>query len=219
MLAGLGLLEHRVALLTGNADAAAQVATWLGARIGATGETLLLEAWTEAAKGRYENARVVVAPVHGRNLPVLLPNTVVEVHLVDAEAALQADDEPAGRAALERALTEAEAVGVVRPFALAGPRTQQLLTARAAANGRGPFVALVAAARATVVPDPTVLLSERELAILALLPSLLNAREIADEFTVSVNTVKSHIRSIYAKLGVSSRREAVLRAHDSGLLS
>jgi LuxR family maltose regulon positive regulatory protein len=33
-----------------------------------------------------------------------------------------------------------------------------------------------------------------------------------------VNTVKSHIRSIYAKLEVSSRREAVRRAHDSGLL-
>ena len=35
---------------------------------------------------------------------------------------------------------------------------------------------------------------------------------------MSVNTVKSHIRSIYAKLGVSSRREAVLRARDRGLL-
>jgi LuxR family transcriptional regulator, maltose regulon positive regulatory protein len=218
MLAGLGLLEHRVALLTGNVDAAAQVAAWLAARIGATGETLLLEAWTQTAMGRYENARVVVAPVHARDLPVLLPYTVVEVHLVDAEAALQAGLEPAGEAALERALTEAEAVGVVRPFALAGPFTQQLLTTWTAAHRRSPFAAQVAAARAAVVPDSAVLLSERELAILALLPSLLNAREIADEFTVSVNTVKSHIRSIYAKLGVSSRREAVLRAHDSGLL-
>ena len=68
----------------------------------------------------------------------------------------------------------------------------------------------MAAARAAVRADAAALLSERELAVLALLPSLLNAREIADEFTVSVNTVKSHIRSIYAKLGVSSRREAVL---------
>jgi LuxR family maltose regulon positive regulatory protein len=218
MVAGLGLLEHRVALLTGNLDAAAKVATWLGARIGATGEILLLRAWTDVAMGRYEDARAVLGPVHGRNVPLLLPHTVVEAHLVDAEAALRASDEAAGRAALERALTEAEAIGVVRPFALAGPCTQHLLTARAAAGGRGPFAALVAAARTAVVPDPAVLLSERELAILGLLPSLLNAREIADEFTVSVNTVKSHIRSIYAKLGVSSRREAVLRAQDSGLL-
>jgi LuxR family maltose regulon positive regulatory protein len=47
---------------------------------------------------------------------------------------------------------------------------------------------------------------------------LLSAREIAAEFTVSVNTVKSHIRSIYAKLGVSTRREAVLRAQERGLV-
>ena len=56
------------------------------------------------------------------------------------------------------------------------------------------------------------------MAVLALLPSLLSAREIAAEFTVSVNTVKSHIRSIYAKLGVSTRREAVLHAQERGLV-
>jgi LuxR family maltose regulon positive regulatory protein len=61
-------------------------------------------------------------------------------------------------------------------------------------------------------------ISGREAVVLALLPSLLNAREIAAEFTVSVNTVKSHIRSIYAKLGVSSRREAVRVAQERGLL-
>jgi LuxR family maltose regulon positive regulatory protein len=218
LLAALAVLEHRVALLTGNLGAAAQVAHWLDLRAGTTGETLLLQAWTETAAGRHAAARTVVAPVYGRSMPILLPQTVVEAHLLYAEAALQAGDQPSGRAALELALTEAETVGVVRPFALAGPRTQDLLSAWAAANGRGTFAAQVAAARAAVVPDPAVLLSERELAILALLPSLLNAREIADEFTISVNTVKSHIRSIYAKLGVSSRREAVLHAHDAGLL-
>jgi LuxR family transcriptional regulator, maltose regulon positive regulatory protein len=217
--AALAVLEHRVALLNGNLDAAAQVATWLGSRTGASGEILLLRAWTEAAAGRHDAARAVLAPVYERATPILLAQTVVEAHLVDAEAALQIGDRAAGQAALEEALTAAEAVGVVRPFALAGPCTQELLSARAAANGRGPFAAQVAAARAAVIPDPAVLLSEREMAILTLLPSLLNAREIADEFTISVNTVKSHIRSIYAKLGVSSRREAVVHARDAGLLS
>ena len=106
---------------------------------------------------------------------------------------------------------------MIRPFALAGPLTQRELDARAPLD-RGTFAARVAAARAAVVPDPAVLLSEREMAVLSLLPSLLSAREIADEFTVSVNTVKSHIRSIYAKLGVSSRRDAVLSARERGLL-
>jgi LuxR family maltose regulon positive regulatory protein len=56
------------------------------------------------------------------------------------------------------------------------------------------------------------------MAVLEWLPSLLTASEIADEFTLSVNTVKSHIRSIYAKLGASSRRDAVQRAFERGLL-
>ena len=218
MLAALAVLEHRVALLSGNLDAAADVAGWLDARIGETGETLLLRAWSEAAAGRHEAARTTIAPVHAPDVPILLPHTVVEAHLLDAEAALQTDDRVAGRAALEAALAAAEAVGVVRPFALAGPCTQELLNARATGNRRRQFAAQVAGARAAVVADPAVPLSERELAVLELLPSLLNAREIADEFTVSVNTVKSHIRSIYAKLGVSSRREAVAVAHDRGLL-
>jgi LuxR family maltose regulon positive regulatory protein len=218
MLASLAVLEHRVALLTGNLDAAAQVARWFGARVGETGETLLLKAWIETARGRHEAARTIVAPVLASHLPVLLRHTVVEAHLLDAEAALQADDREAGRVALEIALATAESLGAARPFALAGPLTQQLLSARAALH-RDPFAAQVAAARAAVASQPAALLSDRELAVLALLPSLLSAREIAEEFTVSVNTVKSHIRSIYAKLGVSSRREAVLGAHDRGLMA
>ena len=63
------------------------------------------------------------------------------------------------------------------------------------------------------------MLSERELTVLGLLPSLLSLDEIALDLTVSVNTVKSHVRSIYTKLGVSSRRLAVLAAHEHGLLS
>jgi LuxR family transcriptional regulator, maltose regulon positive regulatory protein len=218
MLAALGLLEHRAALLNGNLDAADRVERWLAPRIGATGELLLVRAWTEVANGRHELARRIVEPALAPGTLSLLPSTVVEAHLVVAESALQADDPSGGRRCLESALALAEGVGALRPFALAGPRTQQLLTAWAAGNGRGPFARRLAAARSAVVPDPAALLSDRELAVLAMLPSLLSAREIADEFTVSVNTVKSHIRSIYAKLGVSSRRDAVLLAHDRGLL-
>jgi len=218
MLAALGVLEHRAALLNGNLDAAAAVEEWLAPRTGPTGELLLLRAWREAANGRHEAARTIVEPALEPGTVSLVPSTVVEAHLVVAESALQADDLAGGQRSLESALALAEAVGVVRPLALAGPRTQELLTARVAANGTRPFARRVTAARTAVVPDAAALLSDRELAVLAMLPSLLSAREIADEFTVSVNTVKSHIRSIYAKLGVSSRRDAVLRAHDRGLL-
>ena len=55
--------------------------------------------------------------------------------------------------------------------------------------------------------------------MLELLPSLMSLDEIAASLTVSVNTVKSHLRSIYRKLGVSSRRQAVLAADEHGMLA
>ena len=55
-------------------------------------------------------------------------------------------------------------------------------------------------------------LSRRELTVLELLPSLRSMDEIASDLTVSINTLRSHIRSVYSKLGVSNRQCAVLAA-------
>ena len=62
-------------------------------------------------------------------------------------------------------------------------------------------------------------LTERELAVLRLLPARLSNREIGRELYVSVNTVRSHVQAIYRKLGVGARAEAVARARELGLLS
>jgi LuxR family maltose regulon positive regulatory protein len=61
-------------------------------------------------------------------------------------------------------------------------------------------------------------LSPRELEVLRLLPSRLSQREIAAELYVSFNTVRTHTRVIFNKLGASSRAEAVARARELGLL-
>jgi LuxR family maltose regulon positive regulatory protein len=61
-------------------------------------------------------------------------------------------------------------------------------------------------------------LTERELAVLRLLPTQLSTREIDRELSVSVNTVRSQVQAIYRKLGVSSRSEAVTHARELGLL-
>jgi LuxR family maltose regulon positive regulatory protein len=61
-------------------------------------------------------------------------------------------------------------------------------------------------------------LSERELGVLRLLASNLTQREIGGELYLSLNTVKSHTRSIFRKLGVSGRDEAVARARELELI-
>jgi LuxR family maltose regulon positive regulatory protein len=61
-------------------------------------------------------------------------------------------------------------------------------------------------------------LTERELAVLRLLPARLTKREIGRELYVSVNTVRSHVQAIYRKLEVASREEAVASARRAGLL-
>lgn len=66
--------------------------------------------------------------------------------------------------------------------------------------------------------DSDTQLTEREMAVLRFMPTMLSNREIAEELLVSVNTVKTHIRQIYTKLGAQDRRDAVRLARRAGLL-
>jgi LuxR family transcriptional regulator, maltose regulon positive regulatory protein len=61
-------------------------------------------------------------------------------------------------------------------------------------------------------------LSDREIAVLRLLATDLSQREIGSELYVSFNTVKSHTRTLFRKLGVTSRAEAVARGRELGLI-
>ena len=125
---------------------------------------------------------------------------------------------------LERALGLAEPEGYVRIFVDEGSPMVALLSA-AAERGISPsYVQRLTASSETdtgVAPmqdlvDP---LSERELDVLRLLGSDLSGPDIARQLVVSLNTVRTHTKSIYAKLGVNSRRAAVRRADELGLLS
>ena len=62
------------------------------------------------------------------------------------------------------------------------------------------------------------MLTPRELELLVELPSWRTAEQIAADLCVSVNTVKTHLRGIYRKLGVTSRRDAIAAAQHNGLL-
>jgi LuxR family maltose regulon positive regulatory protein len=73
-------------------------------------------------------------------------------------------------------------------------------------------------ARRSRAPELRDELSDRELAVLRLLPTALSQREIGSELFVSLNTIKTHLRNIYRKLGVDGRDEAVERARELRLI-
>jgi LuxR family maltose regulon positive regulatory protein len=131
----------------------------------------------------------------------------------------------AALAALGRALSLAEPQGYVRAFVDEGQPMARLLY-QAAAQGIMPeYAGKLLAAFETETPAPKIEdaplvepLSQRELEILNLIAEGLSNQEIAGRAHVSINTVKSHIRHIYGKLGVNSRTQAVARAKDLGIL-
>jgi LuxR family maltose regulon positive regulatory protein len=160
--------------------------------------------------------------------------SVIEILVLQALAHHAEGDSLGAFAPLERALTLAEPEGYVRVFAGEGPPMVSLLTAVASRQAEWDYVhrllaactldgARVTATRpgelapraSTGLIDP---LSERELDVLRLLATDLDGPAIAQRLFVSVNTMRTHTKSIYAKLGVNSRRAAVRRAEEHGLL-
>jgi LuxR family maltose regulon positive regulatory protein len=124
-------------------------------------------------------------------------------------------------AELTAAVDLAQAEGIRRPFLLLGDRLAGMLRRYQVLDGAHPtFVsALIGDGPEAPAEDGRLEhLTERELIVLKYLPTMLKAGEIAADLFVSVNTVKAHLRSMYRKLGVSNRREAVERARALGLL-
>jgi LuxR family maltose regulon positive regulatory protein len=216
--AAAAVLEFRAAVLLGHAAAARTVQGWLTDRTGDIAELLLMRAWTATACGRHEHARAIVRAVLEGSVPAVLSYSLVEAFLLETALAEARGQRSVARRALQAALAAAEPLDAVRPFMQAEPGVRALLVLQHGSFGDAhDFTQRVLAVRAGGEERQT-MLSQRELAVLGLLQSLLPLDEIATDLTVSVNTVKSHVRSIYTKLGVTSRRMAVLSAHERGLL-
>jgi LuxR family maltose regulon positive regulatory protein len=233
------------ALMVGEHGLTTRVNAWTiatQARLGMTGQARAALAaldGRQANAGEIRNAAAVILlaeqePAAARrelravldgDVPVLSYLTQVEAHLLDASACRDLGDERASQEAAEQALNLAEPDRLILPFAMTG--AWQLLetlppqgTSHAAlvtdildvtrGPGRGGR-----SQPATMVGE----LSRSELRVLRYLPTNLTRREIAGELSVSVHTVDSHIRRIYAKLGTADRTAAVQRGRELRLLS
>jgi LuxR family maltose regulon positive regulatory protein len=155
----------------------------------------------------------------------------IEILSLQAMASQGKGDMSLALTVIEKALTLAEPEGFVQTFVDEGPPMARLLY-EALRRGTAPeYVTRLLAAFPVAEPEPTgpstsqirestllEPLSERELEVLHLIAEGLTNREIASQLVLSLNTVKGHNRSIYGKLGVHSRTQAVARSQALGLL-
>ena len=237
--------ERLQSRMEGSHALANQVTGWLlatQARAGMPGEALAALAALDderASSGEIRNARAVICLAEGDpagalgavrevldgTAPVIGYVTLVEAHLLAGLAHRELGDQRAANQAAERALGLAEADRLILPFAMTGslelletlPRHE---TAHAALLTD--ILDLMHASSVAPRANPSPLareLSPSELRVLRYLPTNLSRLEIATELSISPNTVNTHVRRIYAKLGADDRSAAVHHARELRLLS
>jgi LuxR family transcriptional regulator, maltose regulon positive regulatory protein len=144
----------------------------------------------------------------------------VRAALVRAQAVDRTGDVGASRRLVARALREARRERLRRPFLDAGPWIRPYL-------GMAELRALAAGWLVTGPPPPDAYttppavveeLSGRERDVLRRLAQMMSTEEVAADLYVSVNTVKTHLKSAYRKLAVNRRQDAVRRARERGLI-
>src|SRR6202007_2083052 len=232
--------------LQGPQALASQVTSWLlatQARLGRPGEARASLAALDderASSGELRNARAAICLAEGDPVaaldalhdvldgtaPVLGYVTVVEAHLLAGLAHRELGDQRAANQAAEQALALADYDRLVLPFAMTGSAgLLEALPRHQTAHGAllGDILDILhgssPAARDQSAPPLIEELSPGELRVLRYLPTNLSRPEIAGELSVSLNTVSTHLRSIYAKLQVRDRSSAVRRARELRLLT
>lgn len=226
-------LEVSIALHAGDLERARTALTreaGSGVRSGAAG-TALLEGQLLLAQSNFGAAISAVAPITGGAAADLTVHTRIAGLLVAAVASRRAGDNQSAARGLQDALALAEPDDAFAVFLDAGQAARSAITvlvgpashsARFASRVLERFDTQLPASRGSGEPgagqEGGNELTDSELAVLRFLPSHLTNQEIGESLFLSVNTVKTHLRAAYRKLGVDSRRAAIARARRLGLL-
>jgi LuxR family maltose regulon positive regulatory protein len=190
-----------------------------------TGEVREVLAAQSIAEGDVRAALCELEPIVSGSTGVHHVLVVIRSLLLEAKAHYLADDDEAARTSVERALDLAEADQLILPF-LWIDSSELLERHHRHQSSHAAFLNILRDARSgrelhrtrRHAESSLVDLSETEVRVLRYLPTNLTASEIAAEIYVSVNTIKTHMRSIYMKLGAHSRSQAVEYARDLGML-
>jgi LuxR family maltose regulon positive regulatory protein len=198
-----------------------------------SGEIRMALAALRIVQGEPQAATVALAPVLDGAAPVPPTTWLAHACLLEAIARDALGDPASARDAMRRALDVAEPDGALTAF-LFHPPARELFDRYTPDHGeQAPLVAEIRSllpagpkprahgesprlAESFRLVDP---LSKTEIRVLRYLPTNLSAPEIASELSVSVHTVRTHVRHLFAKLGVHGRTEAVARARAHGLLA
>jgi LuxR family transcriptional regulator, maltose regulon positive regulatory protein len=187
-------------------------------------DMLIAAATLHLAEGDPQAALEALGPVTALRAPVVHPQyAATEASVMEAAAHEALGDGRAADASLERALELAEREAIILPFALA-PVGELLERHRGHRTAHATLLATIldvlsGSSPPSQGPGLREPLSEAELRVVRYLPSNLKSTEIAAELCVSANTVRTHLRHIYAKLDAHTRTEAVSRARRLGLLA
>lgn len=210
------LLEQRCALELGQ-DAQA-VVSWAQSRAGDVAEVSLMQAWIALRHNDIVATETALREVLTGSRPALCPTTPLEARLLETAVEIRHGRRTTARSTLHAALQLAEPAGLVRPFHTADVSVRELLLEQVGGFGRSNgFASVVSHAVSVVDGQEDGGLTNREHTVLVLLSSPQSLDEMAVDLSLSVNTVKTHVRAIYAKLGVNTRRAAVLAGRHLGI--
>jgi LuxR family transcriptional regulator, maltose regulon positive regulatory protein len=214
--------ELRVLMAAGEIERARATLAEARARRPERAELLVRQASIELHEGELEQAAQSLTQALTEQPPDTHPATPLEAWLLHALVDHAAGEEQAASQALDRALAPAEREPFRDAFLVNGPAVRELLELQAQTGTDHPALLEVLLdgvgqppPAAATLAEP---LTEREQRILRYLPTMLSNAEIGAEVFVSLNTVKTHLRSIYRKLDANGRADAVDRARQLGLL-
>jgi LuxR family transcriptional regulator, maltose regulon positive regulatory protein len=219
------LLVHTLVRL-GQTRRAGQVLAGLSDQDREHREIRLATAELQLADGDPGGAVATLGPVVDGPVPPYSRLWLAMANVLEAMARDALGDPVAAENALERALDVAEPNGDLTPFLLypaPGLLERHARNRTAHASLVAEIRSMLSGTKPSVGPTgpqpPLEPLSDSELRVLRYLPTNLRAPEVARELYVSPNTVKTHIRNLYAKLGAHRRAEAVESARALGLLA